>query len=167
MGGLRRGLLGVAVVATVLAGACLPAVAATDRRAPAAVATKSKKKPNKAVAACKLLSVAEITQALGVAPTEPPKSDSASECDYSAPAYYNFININVVPLVSPALWVKEAGGGGATIPVTGIGDQAFRSASNGTIMVRKGKRTLRIDQYVVGLDETVIENLGKTAAAKL
>jgi len=167
MGGLRRGLLGVAVVSTVLAGACLPAVAATDRRAPAAVATKSKKKPKKAVAACKLLSVAEIAQALGVAPTEPAKSDSATECDYSSPAYYNFINISLSPLVSPALWVKSAGGGGATIPVTGIGDQAFRSANNATIMVRKGKQTLRIDQYVDGLDETVIENLGKSATAKL
>jgi hypothetical protein len=58
-------------------------------------------------------------------------------------------------------------GAGATIPVAGIGDEAFRSATNATIVVRKGKQTLRIDQYVPGLDETAIENLGKAATARL
>ena len=41
------------------------------------------------------------------------------------------------------------------------------SATNATIVVRKGKQTLRIDQYVAGLPETTIENLGKVAASRL
>lgn len=166
MGGVRRALGGIAVTATVLTGAVPLAGAATSRGTPSAVATKAKK-PKKAVSTCKLLTVAEITQALGTAPTEPPKADSVGECDYSSPTDYNFINVSVRPIVSPALWKKEAGGAGATIPVTGIGDAAFRSPTNATIMVRKGKQTLRIDQYVTGLPETAIESLGKAATARL
>ncbi len=167
MGGLRRGLLGFTVVLAVLAGSALPSGAATERRASSVVATKGHKKPKKALRACKLLTIAEITQALGTAPTEPPKSDSADECDYSSPTDYNFINLSLSPFVGATLWKRSTQGGGATIPVAGIGDEAFRSASNATIMVRKGKRTLRIDQYVQGLDETAVENLGKAATARL
>ena len=76
MGGARHGLdarwRAVAIATTALAGAALPAGAATHRGAPSAVATKAKKK--KPVSTCKLLTVAEITQALGTAPTEPPKA---------------------------------------------------------------------------------------------
>jgi hypothetical protein len=129
------------------------------------VASKSKKK--KPVSTCKLLTVAEITQALGTAPTEPPKQDTVGECDYSSPTDYNFINISVTPLSTPALWRKSVAGAGATIPVSGIGNEAFRSATNATIVVRKGKQTLRIDQYVTGLTDAQIEGLGKAATARL
>jgi hypothetical protein len=167
MGGLRRGLLGVAVLIAVLAGSALPSGATPDRRISSVVATKGKKKPKKTLAACKLLTIAEITQALGTAPTEPPKSDSKDECDYSSPADYNFINLSLSSLVTETLWKRSVQGAGATIPVAGIGDEAFRSANNATIVVRKGKRTLRIDQYVPGLNETAVENLGKAATARL
>ena len=167
MGGLRRGLLMFAVLMAVLAGSALPSGAAVDRRTSSVVATKGKKKPKKVLPACKLLTIAEITQALGTAPTEPPKSDNKTECDYSSPANYNFINLGLRPLVNPTLWKQSVQGTGATIPVAGIGDEAFRNATNGTIVVRKGKQTLRIDQYVQGLDETAIENLGKAATARL
>jgi len=165
MGGLRRALLGIVVVTVVLAGSALPSVAAADRRTSSAVATK--KKPKKVLPACKLLTIAEITQALGTAPKEPPKADAKDECDYSSPTAYNFLNVSLSSFVDAILWKRSVQGAGATIPVAGIGDEAFRSASNGTIMVRKGKRTVRIDQYVSGLNETVIENLGKAVAARM
>ena len=169
MGGLRGAVLGIAVLVAVSAGTAIPSVAATDRRTPSAVgAKKAKKKPKKALTACKLLTAAEITAALGTAPTAPPTTDTPGECDYSAPAHFNFINISTSALVgTPNLWVQQAQGANATIPVAGIGDQAFRSANNLTIMVRKGKRTLRIDQYLSGLSETAIESLGKTATSRL
>jgi hypothetical protein len=166
MGGVRRGLVGVAVLVTVLSGTAVQAGATTTRSAPSALATKAKK-PKKPVSTCKLLTVAEITAALGTAPTEPPKQDTTGECDYSSPADYNFINISVTPLSTPSLWRKSVAGAGATIPVSGIGDEAFRSATNATIVVRKGKQTLRIDQYVAGLTEAQIEGLGKTATSRL
>jgi hypothetical protein len=165
MGRLRRGLAGLAVLTTVLTGAALQAGAATPHRAPQAVTAKAKKK--KPVSTCKLLTVAEITQALGTAPTVPPKQDTVGECDYSSPADYNFVNISVSALSTPSLWKQSAAGAGATIAVTGIGDAAFRSPTNGTIMVRKGKKTLRIDQYVQGLTEAQLEQLGKTATSRL
>ena len=168
MGGLRRGLLGAAVLTAVLAGSAAPASADTERHIASAVATKGKTKPKKVLPACKLLTIAEITQALGMPPTEPPKDDAKAECDYSSAADYNFINVSLRPLdVTPSLWKQSAQGANATIPVAGIGDEALRSADNATIMVRKGKQTLRIDQYVAGLDETAIENLGKAATARL
>ena len=167
MGGLRRGVSGTAIVMAVLAGSALPSVAATNRRTSSVVATKGAKKPKKPLPACKLLTIAEITQALGTAPTEPPKSDSKDECDYSSPADYNFINVSRRPLVNASLWKQSAQSIDVNIPVAGIGDAAFRSATNGTVMIRKGKRTLRIDQYVQGLDETAIENLAKAATARL
>ncbi len=163
--GLTRALAGIAIATTALAGAALPAGAAAPRDAPSAVAAKAKKK--KPASTCKLLTVGEITQALGTAPTEPPKADSVGECDYSSPADYNYINVNVTPIVSNGLWEKQALGAGATVKVIGIGDAAYVSPSFGTILVRKGKQSLRIDQYVVGLPETVIENLGKAATARL
>jgi hypothetical protein len=165
MSRLRRGLAGLAIVTTVLTGAALQAGAETPHGAQRAVAAKAKKK--KPVSTCKLLTVAEITQALGTAPTVPPKQDTVGECDYSSPADYNFINISVSALSTPDLWKQSAGGAGATVKVTGIGDAAFRSPTNATIMVRKGKKTLRIDQYVTGLSEAQIESLGKAATARL
>jgi hypothetical protein len=168
MGRLRGAVLGIAVVSVVFAATTIPSAATTDRRPPSAVeAKKAKKKPKKALTACKLLTTAEITAALGTAPTEPPKTDSQSECDYSSPANYNFINISTSPLLTPSLWVQNTQSATATISVSGIGDQAFRSANNLTIMVRKGKRTLRIDQYLSGLSEAVIESLGKAATGRL
>ena len=158
MGGVRRGALVFAVTMTVLTGSAVSS---------GAVASKAKK-PKKPLPACKLLTVAEITQALGTAPTVPPKEDSADECDYSSPADYNYLNLGLRPLaVSAAFWRKSIAGAGATIPVPGIGDEAFRSATNATIVVRKGKQTLRIDQYVVGLPEAQLESLAKAATARL
>jgi hypothetical protein len=157
MGGFRRGVVAIAVVMTVLTGSATSA---------GAVASKAKK-PKKPVSTCKLLTVAEITTALGTAPTTPPKQNTTGECDYSSPTDVNFININVTPLATAALWRKSVAGAGATIPVSGIGDEAFRSATNATIVVRKGKQTLRIDQYVTGLTEAQIESLGKAATARL
>ena len=167
MGGLRRGVLGITVLIAVLAGSALPSGATPDRRTSSVVATKDKKKPKKVLPACKLLTIAEITQALGSAPTVPPKIDNKDECDYSSPTDYNFINLGLRPAVTSLLWRRSVQGAGATIPVAGIGDEAFRSANNGTIFVRKGKQTLRIDQYVQGLPETVIESLGKAATARM
>ena len=163
--GLTRALAVIAIATTALAGAALPAGAVTHRDAPASVAAKAKKK--KPVSTCKLLTVAEITQALGTAPKEPPIADLVGECDYSSATDYNFINVSVRPIVSNELWEKQAQGAGATVKVIGIGDAAYVSPSFGTILVRTGKQTLRIDQYVVGLPETVIENLGKAATARL
>lgn len=158
MGGVRRGALVFAVLIAVLVGSTVSS---------GAVASKATK-PKKPVSTCKLLTVAEITQALGTAPTVPPRQDTVGECDYSSPTYPNFINISVSALSTPALWRKTVvAGAGATIPVSGIGDEAFRSATNGTIVVRKGKKTLRIDQYVAGLPETTIESLGKAATTRL
>lgn len=165
MGGMRRTLAGFAIGAAVLTGAATQGAAA-PRSAPRVVAAKSKKK-RKPVAACKLLTVAEITQALGAAPTQPPKTDSVGECDYSSAADYNFLNIGVTPVVNNALWQKQAQGAGATVMVSGIGNAAYRSPTNATILVRKGKQSLRIDQYVPGLTEAQIESLGKAAAARL
>ena len=171
MGGLRRLFTGIAAVAIVLAGAAAPGAALAHRGTPSAVAGKSKPKPKakakQAVSACKLVTIAEITQALGVAPTEPPSNISATDCSYVAPSYPNFFTLSVRPLASPLLWQREVQGGGATIAVSGIGDEAFRSPSNGTIMVRKGKQTLRIDEFVPGLSEAAIESLGKAATARL
>jgi len=160
---------GIAAVAIVLAGAAAPGAALAHRGTPTAVAGKSKPKPKpkQAVSACKLLTIAEITQALGTTPTQPPKGDSASECDYASAASDNFISVSVRPLVTPALWKQAVQGGGATIAVSGIGDEAYRSPSNATIMVRKGKQTLRIDQFVAGVPEAAIESLGKAATARL
>jgi hypothetical protein len=157
MRGIRRGALVFAVLIAVLAGSTVSS---------GAVASKATK-PKKPVSTCKLLTVAEITQALGTAPTVPAKQDTVGECDYSSPTGYNFINISVSALSTPALWRRSVAGAGATIPVSGIGDEAFRSATNGTIVVRKGKKTLRIDQYVDGLPETTIESLAKAATARL
>lgn len=158
MGGIRRGALVVAVVMTMLTGSAVSS---------GAVASKAKK-PKKPLPACKLLTVAEITQALGTAPTVPPKSDSKDECDYSSPTDYNYLNLGLRPLdVTAALWRKSVAGAGATIPVSGIGDEAFRSPTNATIEVRKGKQTLRIDQYVQGLGEAPLESLAKAATARL
>ncbi len=157
MGGIRRALVGVAVLAALLTSTALDA---------SAVASKAKK-PKKPVAACKLLTDAELTQTLGAPPIKPAKSDSVDECDLSSATDYNFINIMVRPLVSVALWKQQALGSNANIPVTGIGDAAYRSADNATILVRKGKKTLRIDQYVAGLSEAQIESLGKTAISRL
>jgi hypothetical protein len=148
-------------------GAAPVADAATSRGAPSRAASAGKKPKKKAASACTLLTVAEITQALGVAPTEPPTNSSATDCYYVAPSYPNFFNLSVRPLVSPALWKQEVQGGGATIAVAGLGDEAFRSPSNSTIMVRKGKRTLRIDEFVPGLSDAAIESLGKAATARL
>ena len=157
MGGMRRVLVTIAVVMTVVTGSAVSS---------GAVASKAKK-PKKPVSTCKLLTVAEITTALGTAPTVPAKQDTVGECDYSSPTDYNFINISVTPLSTPSLWRKSVAGAGATIPVSGIGDEALRSATNATIVVRKGKQTLRIDQYVTGLPETTTENLAKAATARL
>ena len=157
MGGIRRGVVAVAVALTVVTGSAL-SVGAVESKA---------KKPKKPVAACKLLTDAELTQTLGAPPIKPAKSDSVDECDLSSAADYNFINIMVRPLVSVALWKQQALGSNANIPVTGIGDAAYRSADNATILVRKGKKTLRIDQYVTGLTEAQIESLGKAATARL
>jgi hypothetical protein len=167
MGGWRRGLLAIAVVTAVLAGSALASGATAAHHSSNVAAIKDKKKPKKPLPACKLLTIAEITQALGTAPTVPPKADAKDECDYSAPAAYNFLNVSLSALSTPLLWKRSAQGANATIPVAGIGDEALRSATNATIMVRKGKRTLRIDQYVQGLSETVIENLGKAATARM
>jgi hypothetical protein len=170
MNGLRRGSLVLAVMAAVLAASALPSGAAMQGSMPSVVMAKTKPKttkPKKVLSACKLLTIAEITQALGTAPTEPPKSDSKDECDYSSPAEYNFINLGVRPLVNAKLWKLSANGINVNIPVAGIGDEALRSATNGTIMVRKGTQTLRIDQYVQGLSDTALESLGKAAAARL
>jgi hypothetical protein len=164
MGGMRRTLAGFAIGAAVLTGAATQGTAA-PRTPPRVVAAKARKK--KPVAACKLLTVAEITAALGAAPTQPPKTDSVGECDYSSAADYNFLNISVTPVASNALWQKQAQGAGATVKVSGIGNAAYRSPTNATILVRKGKQSLRIDQYVPGLAEAQIESLGKAAAARL
>ena len=169
MGRLRRVFIGIAVVAVVpivLAGTAVPGGALAHRGTPNEVASKGKK-PKKAVSACKLLTIAEITQALGVAPIVPAKSDSAGECDYASAASDNFIYVSLRPLVTPALWKQAVQGGGATIAVAGIGDEAYRSPNNATIMVRKGKQTLRIDQFVAGLPEAAIESLGKAATSRL
>jgi len=169
----RRRLIGVLVATVLVLAVAAPAGAAVQSGAPSAVSVKKKPKPTTTtkakavVSTCRLLTVAEITQALGTAPTEPPKADAIDECDYSAPGYYNFLNLSVSTFSVPLLWQRSVQGAGATIPVAGIGDEAFRSATNGTFMVRKGKKTLRIDQYVPGLDEAVIENLGKAATARL
>jgi hypothetical protein len=169
MGRLPGTVLGIAVLVAVSAGTAIPSGAVTDRRTPSVVEAKKKpKKPKKALTACKLLTGAEITAALGIAPTEPPTTDEPGQCYYSAPDHFNFINTSTSDLVvTPSGWVQQAQGADATIPVAGIGDQAFRSANNLTIMVRKGKRTVRIDQYLSGLSETVIESLGKTATSRL
>ncbi len=168
MNRLRGAVLGIAVLVAVSAGTAVPSGAVNDRRTPSAVEAKKKPKPKKALRACKLLTVAEITAALGIAPTEPPTTDVPGQCYYSAPDHFNFINISTATLVvPPSGWVQQARGANATIPVAGIGDQAFRSADNGTIMVRKGKQAVRIDQYLPGLSETVIESLGKSATSRL
>ncbi len=167
MGTLRRAMVGIAVTATALTGAAACSDATTNRVAPSAVRSKAEKPKKQAASACKLLTIAEITQALGTAPTEPPRNSSASDCYYTAATYPNFFNLSIRPLVSPALWNQAAQGGGASIPVSGIGDQAYRSPNNATIMVRKGTQTLRIDQFVAGLDETRIEGLAKAAIGRL
>ena len=168
MGGARHGLtraLAIAVATTALAGArCRPVRRCIGMRRRGGVEGQEGRSPSPR-ASCS--TVAEITQALGTAPTEPPKQDTVGECDYSSPTDYNFINVSVTPIVSNALWEKSGAGAGATITVIGIGDAAFLSPTIATILVRKGKQTLRIDQYVVGLPETVIENLGKAATARL
>jgi len=101
-------------------------------------------------AACTLVSAADITSVVGTAPKDPPTNSSSSECDYSSPSAYNFVNVSVRPELSSHFFQQDATSAGATEAGSGVGDATFETpvgAQAGSILVLKGKNSLRIDLY--------------------
>ncbi|MBS1838006.1 MAG: hypothetical protein JST64_09950 [Actinobacteria bacterium] len=118
---------------------------------------------------CDLLTPSEISAALGTAPTTPPRTNTAQECDYASPSNYNFVTISVRSNEASQFWEQDAARAGATATVEGLGERAWATpdgAPAGTIVVFKGDTELRID---VGqpADQVVLKNLATTASGRM
>ncbi|HVA08936.1 MAG TPA: hypothetical protein VNG12_19560 [Acidimicrobiales bacterium] len=123
-------------------------------------------------AACKLVTASDVTAGLGTAPSTPPKTDSQIECDYSNPTAYNYVNVMVQNVGSKSFFTSDANGAGATQAVSGLGDAAFQSPSDGatdTIFVLKGSNFLRIDAYVAATaaNTAAVQQMARTAIGRV
>jgi hypothetical protein len=68
---------------------------------------------------------------------------------------YNFVTVMVMDAVNSSFFTQDASTGGATVPVSGLGDAAFKSPPTGsgcTVFVLKGLTFLRIDYFAAASD---------------
>jgi hypothetical protein len=117
--------------------------------------------------ACLLVTSPEIFAALGADPTLPPKTDAPDQCSYSAPGMYNYFDISVQNLALADGFARTASGAGTTVPVSGVGDQAFTNAAGTDLLVRSGKHVLRVTAFTAPTSATAMSTLANAALARL
>lgn len=174
-----KGVAGVGLIIA-LSGAAVAACGSSSPSTSASTSANGSNSTSTSVAsatagwpkACSLVTASDVTSALGTTPSTPPKTDSQTECDYSTPSEYNYLNVMVGDFINQSLFQQDATTAGATEAVSGLGQQAFESpagAQAGSILVAKGQNYLRIDAFVpmTSATQAALHQLAQQALARI